>query len=105
MDWVLGIDVGTNSIGWAAFEAGEQTKPIRLLSGGVRLFDWGRESQNAVSLMKSRGEKRRGRRRLRAARWRRDRLCQVLTRLGAAPSDPGPPEVWRLRARAASEPL
>jgi len=35
---ILGLDLGTNSIGWALFEGNEQKKPVKLIDLGVRIF-------------------------------------------------------------------
>ncbi|MBM3565691.1 MAG: hypothetical protein FJX42_06220, partial [Alphaproteobacteria bacterium] len=98
--WLLGLDAGTDSIGWSVFRLDAANKPIRLLSGGVRLFDWGREKQTKFSLNRSRGMTRRNRRRLRARKWRRDRLIQLLAAVAIAPPNDPPIDVWELRARA-----
>jgi CRISPR-associated endonuclease Csn1 len=102
----LGLDAGTDSVGWSVFRvSGETIAPIRLLSGGVRLFDWGREAQTKFSLNRARGMKRRGRRRLRAKKWRRDTLIELLAAAGIAPPNEPPNDVWELRDRATREPV
>ncbi len=48
MYWRLGLDIGTNSIGWAAFELDGpdrvKARPIALLDAGsgVRIYSYGR---------------------------------------------------------------
>ncbi|MBI1209573.1 MAG: hypothetical protein GC191_20110 [Azospirillum sp.] len=102
--WLLGLDSGTNSLGWAAFRLSDEGRPVRLLDGGVRLFEWGRDNKSKESLDSVRGQARRGRRRLRARSWRRDRLADLLRAKGVEPPDPVPVNVWALRAQAASGP-
>lgn len=107
-DWLLGIDAGTDSIGWAAFRLERGRQPVALLAGGVRLFDGGRDpapSNKFYSLNRERGLLRRNRRRLRAKTWRRDRLKEYLTARGSAPPNHPAADVWDIRARAATEPV
>ena len=40
----LGLDVGTNSIGWAAVRLDDNDAPCGLLDVGVRIFPDGREA-------------------------------------------------------------
>jgi CRISPR-associated endonuclease Csn1 len=104
--WLLGLDAGTDSIGWSVFRLKDETLvPTRLLSGGVRLFDWGREPQTKFSLNRERGLKRRARRRIRAKTWRRDKLIKLLVDAGITPPNNPPNNVWELRARATREPI
>lgn len=101
--WQLGIDAGTNSIGWAVFRLDSKGRPTSLIAGGVRLFDWGRDNRKRSSRMKERGEMRRARRRLRARKWRRDELRRALAESGFPAPEEARPDVWAIRARAASE--
>lgn len=123
--WRLGLDLGTNSIGWWAFEVtkledGERTrwKPIKSLDGGVCIFSEGREPSKrgrvgdslAVGRRLARGMRRNrdhGKSRIRA-------LVQDLTELGLLPEnaderrqvfqtssdDPDRYNPYRLRAEA-----
>ncbi|MGB1027866.1 MAG: hypothetical protein ACPGYL_15010, partial [Rhodospirillaceae bacterium] len=61
--WLLGLDMGTDSIGWAVFQCTETgaPAPLKLLDGGVRLFDSGRDPKKHTSRRKDQGEKRRAR--------------------------------------------
>jgi CRISPR-associated endonuclease Csn1 len=45
MAWRLGLDLGTNSIGWAALELSAEGAVTRLLDMGVTIFPDGREPQ------------------------------------------------------------
>ena len=42
MNWRLGLDLGTNSIGWCALELADN-RPINIIDMGVRIFPDGRE--------------------------------------------------------------
>jgi len=39
----LGLDIGTNSIGWALFNLDENNDPNEIFRSGVRIFDDGRD--------------------------------------------------------------
>jgi CRISPR-associated endonuclease Csn1 len=88
---VLGLDLGTNSAGWALIEqsidSGGAAKPARLVDAGVRIFPEGieaklKESRN-VARRAARGMRRQHDRRNR----RRDALRHRLQRAGLLPSE------------------
>ena len=107
----LGLDLGTNSIGWAAVRLDESGEPCGVLGMGVRIFPDGRDAQsetsNAVARRTARGQRRRWDRYLK----RSGELMQALVEFGLMPRD----EVerkglerldpYKLRARALDEPL
>ena len=64
-NWRLGLDLGTNSIGWCALTL-EEGKPKDILDMGVRIFHDGREPKTGESLAVQR-------RLARGVRRRRDR--------------------------------
>ena len=107
----LGLDMGTNSIGWAAVRIDEKANPVGMLGMGVRIFPDGRDEQskqsNAVDRRMARGQRRR---RDRYLQRRRD-LMQALIEYGLMPSDSNERkaleslEPYALRARALDEPL
>lgn len=48
--WILGLDVGSGSVGWAAIEAridGGRLVPAALRGAGSRIFDAGMENLSA----------------------------------------------------------
>ena len=83
----LGLDMGTNSIGWAAVELDENSEPCGVLDMGVRIFPDGRNpkdgSSNAVKRRVSRGQRRRRDRYLK----RRSELIEALVNSGLMPRD------------------
>ena len=83
----LGLDVGTNSIGWAAVELNDDSEPCGVLRMGVRYFPDGRDptdnSSNAVKRRVPRGQRRRRDRYLK----RRDDLMRALIQFGLMPQD------------------
>lgn len=87
----LGLDLGTNSIGWCALELDGQGEPVSVLDLGVRVMtpndEAGRDPKSKVSLAA-------GRRDARSARKRRDRfirrqkrLIHLLVQAGLMPAD------------------
>lgn len=111
MRYRLGLDLGTNSIGWAAVTLDDQGHPCGVLDMGVRIFPDGRNptdnTSNAVARRTARGQRRRRDRYL----MRRDELMQALVEYGLMPSDPEARkelqrlDPYSLRARALDHPL
>ena len=107
----LGLDVGTNSIGWAAVELDDDSEPCGVLRMGVRYFPDGRDptdnSSNAVKRRVPRGQRRRRDRYLK----RRDDLMRALIQFGLMPQDGGERESleqldpYAIRARALDDRL
>lgn len=106
----LALDIGTSSIGWILYELIDD-RPQRILDGGVRIFNDGREAKTGQSLAV-------GRRTARAMRRRRDRYLRrramLMKRLGDAglmPADPAQAaaltafDPYELRARGLDEAL
>lgn len=123
MHWRLGIDLGTNSLGWWAFEVakeGSRWQVVRSLDGGVFIFPDGRESGKGGRVGDSKAVARRDARSMRRNRDRkRVRLAAFeceLRDLGLLPpkpkgakavnqrrKEPNPPwdaNPYRLRAEA-----
>ena len=75
----LGLDLGTNSIGWALYrlDGGDPPEPEALLDGGVLIHSDGRDPQSGASNAAQRREKR-GPRRNRDRTLRRQRLLANL---------------------------
>ncbi len=85
MRYRLGLDLGTNSIGWAALELNDSNAPISILDTGVRIFSDGRNPKNkeplAVKRRIARGMRRRRDRFLR----RKEVLLKYITKCGLFP--------------------
>ncbi len=68
MKYRIGIDLGTNSLGWAAVQLSDDLMPRQLMDMGVRIFSNGRDpkknSSNAVQRREVRGMRRNRDRRL-----------------------------------------
>ena len=54
MAYRLGLDLGTNSIGWCLLNLNQQHEPDRLLRLGARIFPAGRKPKDATSLAEDR---------------------------------------------------
>ena len=93
---VLGLDLGTNSLGWALLEF-EGKKPKSIIDCGVRIFQAGMEgdieSGSAVSRARERGEKRSLRRQIDRKKRRRNHLLHLLQRMNLLP-DGTPQEIF-----------
>ncbi len=83
----LGIDLGTNSIGWAAVKLNADGEPYGVLDMGVRIFPSGRDEQsqtsNAAGRRLARGQRRRRTRYVE----RRGDLMALLIKFGLMPED------------------
>ncbi len=87
LDYRLGLDIGTNSIGWWLYSVSEGAI-TSVIDGGVRIFSDGRDPKSGASLAVDR-------RAARAQRRRRDRflrrkaaLMKRMAEVGLMPSDP-----------------
>ena len=98
MEWRLAIDLGTNSIGWWAYEVEPPDNQersswnvVRSLDGGVRIFSDGREPAKAGRVGDSLSVNRRMARGMRRNRDRRRNrvaaLVQDLVKLRLLPAD------------------
>lgn len=87
----LGLDIGTNSIGWWLYETDGAEIHARIkgvIGGGVRVFSDGRDPQSGASLAVDRRTARAMRRRRDRYLRRRATLMKVLANAGLMPADP-----------------
>ena len=102
----LGLDLGTNSIGWAAIRLDEDDEPCGIVNMGVRIFSDGRNPKDKSSLAVQRRLPRGQRRRRDRYLQRRADLMDALVALGLMPPDDDERKVlerldpYALRARA-----
>lgn len=88
---ILGLDLGTNSIGWALIESNEQNQPQQIIKAGSRIIPMDAallgdfEAGNSISQTHDRTMARCMRRMYERRVLRRERLCRVLNILGALP--------------------
>ena len=83
----LGLDIGTNSIGWALFNLDENNDPNEIFRSGVRIFDDGRDPLSFSSLKATRREKRSARRGRDRFLVRQKQLIEELINIGLMPQD------------------
>lgn len=113
--WRLGLDLGTNSLGWCVFdlEKGEdgRQRPVGIRRVGVRIYTDGRDPQSGASLAQERRGPRGARRRRDRYLDRRADLLKALIRHGLMPADPAARkkletlDPWRLRGEGLDRPL
>ena len=105
--WRLGIDVGTNSLGWCVFDLKRDSEgrqhPAGIRRMGVRIYTDGRDPQSKASLAQERRGPRGARRRRDRYLDRRADLLNVLIKHDLMPADPiarkslEELDPWRLR--------
>lgn len=92
--YVLGLDLGVQSIGWAVLDLDRHDGPVAVRRAGVRCFDSGVGSEREIEQGKdeSRNTKRRQARQIRRQLWRRSRRLRsvfvVLQEAGLLPDAP-----------------
>ncbi len=87
MDYRLGLDIGTNSIGWAVLELNTELAPIGIIDSGVRIFSNGREPRGGESTAVKRRIARGIRRNRDRYKKRRRKLLELLVEFGLLPED------------------
>ncbi|MHB8262533.1 MAG: type II CRISPR RNA-guided endonuclease Cas9 [Acidimicrobiales bacterium] len=89
--YILGLDLGTNSLGWAAIGIDDNESPTHILGAGVRIFTQGTEGDIAGGKDESRNKKRRTARLSRRQTMRRQRrkhkIFRILQEAGLLPSE------------------
>lgn len=111
MAWRLGIDLGTNSLGWAAIRLDAGGEPDGVLAAGSRIFSDGREPKSGASLAVNRRDARAMRRRRDRLQQRQRALMKHLVADGLFPADPAERKAleqldpFALRAHALDEAL
>ena len=107
----LGLDIGTNSIGWCVLRLNEQDEPIGIIRAGSRIFSDGRHPKTLASLAADRRKARQMRRRHDRVLKRMARFMQGLIRFGLMPVDDGERlklsamDPYKLRRRGLDQPL
>ncbi|MBF0176774.1 MAG: type II CRISPR RNA-guided endonuclease Cas9 [Magnetococcales bacterium] len=113
MERILGLDLGTTSLGWAVIDQDAGGEAGRVVAMGVRIFPEGLEEKTHLPRNQTRRLERMARRQRQRRRNRRKNLGKALTKLGLLP-DFHDAAGWRevmgvepygLRARAVVEPL
>lgn len=82
LHYILGLDIGIASVGWAVIEIDATEMPVRLIDVGVRVFEKGEVPKTGESLAKARREARSQRRLIRRRAHRLLRARRLLKREG-----------------------
>jgi len=92
MTYRLGLDMGSNSIGWCAIELDKSGHPCGVLGTGVRILtpndEAGRDPKSKASLAANRREARSARKRRDRFLKRQKRLMETLIEAGLMPTEP-----------------
>ena len=83
----LGLDLGTNSIGWCIYSLDGSNKPETLIDMGVRIFSDGRDPKTKEPLAVERRTARGLRRILHRRKLRRKQMFRLLQEQGLMPND------------------
>ncbi len=86
MRYRLGLDLGTNSIGWSVYSLNEENEIVDLENLGVRIFSDGRDPQTKEPLAVARRTARGQRRIIRRRKSRRKATFRLLQSQGLFPS-------------------
>lgn len=110
--YVIGLDIGVASVGWAVLALDGENHPRGILDLGVRIFDAAEHPKTGASLAAPRREARSTRRRLRRHRHRNERIRRVIVAAGLLTQREldelfvGKLEdIYSLRVRALDEPV
>ena len=94
---ILGLDLGTNSVGWALFHADDSGNPTKLIDLGVRIFQRSVGDKTPTPKNAERRNKRLARRVLDRRRRRKLRMLHYLISLQLLPqelAEHAQPELW-----------
>ena len=113
MKKVLGLDLGTNSIGWALIDIDENDIPIRIMAMGSRIIPLNSDDRDqfqkgqAISKNQDRTKARTQRKGYNRKQLRKNDLRKILTELNINPTEDllkiPSLDLWKLRSDAASE--
>ncbi len=87
INYRLGLDVGTNSLGWSVLRTDDDGNPVAIEATGSRIFSDGRDSKSKATLAADRREARSARRRRDRYKQRRGFLLAALTEAGLFPAE------------------
>ena len=83
----LGLDLGTNSIGWALLEYDDNQQPQKLIACGSRIFQEAVEAKTGTPKNHARRSARAARKLVARRKQRRDKLLNLLLRNNLLPKD------------------
>lgn len=114
LNYILGLDVGIASVGWAVVEIDKASSPVRLIDVGVRTFEKAEVPKNGESLAAARRGARSIRRLVRRRRFRLLKAKRLLKKEGILTSSDFtssvevqglPINCWELRVRGLTQRL
>ncbi|TGZ98334.1 type II CRISPR RNA-guided endonuclease Cas9 [Rodentibacter pneumotropicus] len=107
LNYILGLDLGIASIGWAVVEIDEESSPIRLIDVGVRTFERAEVAKTGESLALSRRLARSSRRLIkrRAERLKKAKRLLKAEKVLHSIDEKLPINVWQLRVKGLEEKL
>ena len=82
MKYIIGLDMGITSVGFATMMLDEKDEPCRILRMGSRIFEAAENPKDGSSLAAPRRENRSMRRRLRRKRHRKERIRALIINNG-----------------------
>lgn len=82
MKYIIGLDMGITSVGFATMMLDEKDEPCRILRMGSRIFEAAEHPKDGSSLAAPRRENRGMRRRLRRKRHRKERIKELIVNSG-----------------------
>lgn len=82
MEYILGLDIGTTSIGWAVLNCGLDGDPVQIYDLGVRMFDAAENPKDGSSLAAPRRAARSARRITRRRWHRKERIRELMIQSG-----------------------
>ena len=99
LNYVLGLDLGISSVGWAVVEIDEKENPLRLIDVGVRTFERAEVPKTGESLALSRRLARSARRltQRRVARLKKAKRLLKSENILLSTDERLPHQVWQLR--------
>ena len=87
MRYVLGLDIGIASVGWAVLALDSNDEPYKIEALNSRIFSQAENPKTGESLALPRRSARGSRRRLRRRRHRLDRIIRLMNSIGLASTD------------------
>ncbi|PVX31710.1 CRISPR-associated Csn1 family endonuclease [Pasteurella langaaensis DSM 22999] len=107
LNYILGLDLGIASVGWAVVEIDEQENPLGLIDVGVRTFDRAEVPKTGESLALARRLARSARRLVqrRAARIKKAKRLLKAENLLLSTDEQLPNDVWQLRVNGLDQKL
>jgi len=82
MSYILGLDIGIASVGWAILDVNDACEPYKINKLGVRIFESAEHPKNGAPLALPRREARGARRRTRRRKHRLERLKKLIQTYG-----------------------